>query len=257
MASQPQLDTSLLERIDLTLAQRLVGTGGEHELLVGAQRFQDRIYRADGRDAHWIGALLRLRGLMVLDEDVADVLTSNTARFPSGTQEACMIHGLHDVLRNLRQRGSHGRLPDGRCLRQMFATMTNGIARFRNNVVRSDAPWDAILYVGYPRPEEVDGLLDTFDISHRFRDLPRIFDNLHPVRQAFRILWRLARMAPFPDFNLLLAWVAMCGHLLAHGYPLLHPEPQDQGLLHRLVGGPPPLRITQFEGRLLEAAEAL
>lgn len=257
MPSEPQLDTSILERIDLALAQRIVGMGSEPELLAGAQRFQDRIYRADGRDARWIGALLRLRGLLILDEDVADVLTGHAARFPAGTQEACMIRGLHDLLREMRERGSLGRPPDGRFLTSAFAMMTNGIARFRNNSLRRDAPWDAILYVSYPLPLELEQLLATFDAAHRYRDVPHIFDRLHPVRQSCRILWRLARIAPFPDMNLVMAWVAMCSYLLAKGYPLLRPESQDQGLLTRLIGGPPPLRVTQFEGRLLDAVEWL
>lgn len=257
MRPEPKLETTLLERIDLALAQRLVGMTGEQELLAGAQHFQDRIYRPDGRDAHWIGALLRLRGLIVLDEDVADILTGSTARFPAGTQEACMIHGLHNLLREMRERASRGRMPNGTFLVAAFATMTSGVARFRNNLVRRDVPWDAVLYVTYPRPDELDDLLATFDVEHRYRDAARIFDHLHPVRQGWRILWRLARIAPFTDFNLLMAWVAMCSYLLAKGYPLLSPESQDQGLLHRLIGGPPPLRLSQFEGRLLDTVEAL
>ena len=77
---------------------------------------------------------------------------------------------------------------------------------------------------------------------------------MHPVRQSFRVLWRFARLAPFPDFNLVMAFVAMNAHLLAQGYPMVRPLAGDRELLVHLVSGPPPLRHGTFESRLLLAA---
>ncbi|GAB4136667.1 MAG: hypothetical protein Fur0037_01340 [Planctomycetota bacterium] len=257
MPPEPKLGPTILERIDLTLADRLVGAAADADILASADGLRERLYSPSGGDARWIGSLLRLRGLLVLDEDVADVLTGNTARFPSGTQESCMIRGLHELLCAMRERGRSGRTPDGAFLREAFEIMTAGIARFRNNTLRRDQPWDSILYVSYPGPWEVEERLSTFDEAHRYHDAPSLFDGLHPARQAWRVLYRFARLSPFPDMNLPMAWVAMCSYLLARGYPILAAAPQDQGLLHRLIGGSPPARLRQFEGRLLEAVESL
>jgi hypothetical protein len=130
------------------------------------------------------------------------------------------------------------------------------VRRFRNNALRSDPPWDGVLYVPHPAPGELPALLDTFDAGHSYRDHPAVFASLHPVRQSFRVLWRFARLAPFPDLNLPMAWLAMCGHLLGKGYPLLVPEPSDRELVLRLVSGPPPLRMTRWEARLLATVSA-
>ena len=65
-----------------------------------------------------------------------------------------------------------------------------------------------------------------------------------------------SRLAPFPDFNLLFAWLAMNAFLLAKGYPTLLPERGDRALLARIAIAPPPRRIVQFESRLLDAARA-
>ena len=105
----------------------------------------------------------------------------------------------------------------------------------------------------YPAPEHLAPILDTFDVNRCFRDVPLVFQRLHPVRQGFRLLWRFARVAPFPDFNLVIAWLGMCAWLQSKGFPLLMPEREDQQFLARLVGGPPPLKVLQFEGRLLGA----
>jgi len=256
MTGEPDLGQTLLDRLDLAMAVRLAGSGDEQELLAVAQRFQDCLYNTD-RDARWIAALLRLRGMLVLNDDAADVLSAGQSRFRPGSQEHAMVTGLHDVLQMVRDRASRGVLPDGWFLVEAFKAMTRGIARFRNNAVRADAPWDAILYLRYPLVDELNYLLDTFDAEHRFRDFPRVFDRLHPVRQSFRVLWRFARIAPFPDFNAVMAWVAMCAFLLAKGYPLLLPEPQDQALLQHVIAGPPPHKLVQFESRLLATVETL
>jgi hypothetical protein len=257
MTGEPLLGPTILERLDLAVAGRIAGLAGDTELLATAQRYQDRLYRKDSRDARFIAALLRLRGLLVLDDDAADVLLQQNSRLNSTSQEHAMIRGLGDALNMLRDRTGRGVPINGWFLAEVFRVVTRNIPRFRSNTLRRDQPWDAILYVHYPIPEELNYLLDTFDPAHSYRDFAKLFTAMHPVRQAFRILWRLARIAPFPDFNLLMGWLAMCGHLLANGYPVLLPEPQDQGLLHRLVGGPPPQKVVQFEARLLDSIDSM
>jgi hypothetical protein len=257
MSGESRLAPTLLERLDLALVSRLVhATAADDEMLATAQRFQDRIYRRTSNDARFIASLLRLRGLAVLDDDASDVLSGATSRFQPNCQEFQLIRGLQDVLQILRDRASRGTPPDGWFLVELFKAMTRGLPRFRNNVLRVDPPWDAILYVRYPLPQELNYLLDTFDESHRYRDFPRLFDDLHPVRQGFRILWRFARLAPFVDFNVPMGWLAMCSWLLARGYPLLTPDPLDQAFLVRLISGPPPTKIVQFESRLLDTVES-
>jgi hypothetical protein len=254
MTGQPQLGLTILERLDLSVAMRFASRADDRELLALAQRYQDRLYRPVGSDAHWVAALLRLRGFMVLDEDVAAILSGHPGRLPSVSQEHALVIGLARALETMRARAARGMLPDGWFLVALFQSITRNVARFHSNALRVDAPWDAILYLGYPDHDELNQLIDVFDWKHRYGDNARTFDSLHPVRQSFRILWRLARIAPFPDLNLVLAWLAMCSYLLAKGYPLVAPEPQDQGLLHCLVAGPPPKKILQFESRLLDAS---
>lgn len=248
----PQLSHSLLERLDVAIAARLSQGAGASDLAATAQRFQDRLYGPQPGDARFIASLLRLRGFVVMDEDAADVLSRHGSRFRADHQEWLLIRGLTDVLQMVRDRASQGIPPDGWFLVELFKVMTRGVRRFRNNVLRQDLPWDAVLYVRHPPPEDLRLLLDTFNPAHRYRDFPAVFDGLHPVRQSFRLLWRFCRIAPFPDFNQLMAWIAMCAYLLSKGYPMPAPEQRDRELLARLVGGPPPQRVVQLESRLLE-----
>lgn len=248
----PQTSHSLLERLDVAIASRLSQGTTESDLATSAQRFQARLFEQRAEDARFIASLLRLRGFVIMDEDAADVLSRQRTRFRANDQEWLLIRGLTDVLQMVRDRASQGIPPDGWFLVEAFKVMTRGVARFRNNVLRQDQPWDAVLYVRHPAPEDLRFLLDTFNRAHRYRDMPRVFDGLHPVRQAFRLLWRFCRIAPFPDLNQLMAWIAMDGYLLSKGYPMLVPQQRDRELLARLVGGPAPLRLVQFESRLLE-----
>ena len=164
-----------------------------------------------------------------------------------------MIRGLESALRMVRGRAADGSPPDGWFGVEIWKQLTAELPRFRNNELRRGPPWDAVLYVNYPSPDQLPYLLDTFDLAHHFRDQPQLFGAHHPVRQGFRIMWRFARIAPFPDFNLLIGWMLMVGWLQTKGYPLLVPEAPDQVMLARLLGGPPPKRIVQFEKRLLSA----
>jgi hypothetical protein len=254
MTAPSQPAASLLDRVDLALARKIAGTiGGDEELLAAAQGYHDRLYRPSSADPRFMASLLRLRGLTVFDEDAVDVLAGSSRRLLPTCQESQLLFGLVDVMQMVRDRASQGRPPDGWFLVELFKVMTRGLPRFRNNALRADQPWDGLLFVHHPRPNDLTHVLDRFDARNRYRDFPAIFDRLHPLRQGFRILWRFARIAPFPDFNLPMAWLAMCSWMLARGYPVLMPETSDRELLARLVSGPPPLRVVQWESRMLAA----
>jgi len=250
--SQP----TLLERIDLALAERLA-SASEERLLADAERRTTAIYRSQDGDPAWIAGLLRLRGMEVDDEDVLRLRDGRRSRYEPHHQEARLIAGAERVLQAIRDGASQGTRPDGWFMVELFKTLTLGVARFHNNHVRRDAPWDGVLHVSYPAADEMQYLLRTFDADRRYRDLPARFDALHPVRQSFQLLWRLARMAPFPDLNLPMAWVGMCSWLLVHGYPAIAPRPTDRDVLLRIVKGGPPSRIPALEHRVLDAVCAL
>lgn len=253
MNADAQPEPSLLERIDLALASHLVTGVGHSEPLATAQRVFDVVRRPAPGDAAFVASLLRLRGFVVTDEDAASVIHGTPGRLSAVTQEYRLIRGLCECLRLVRARATDGKPPDGWFLVDLWRAMTADLPRFRNNELRRGPPWDAVLYVNYPSPDELRFLLDTFDSARHYRDQPLAFLAQHPIRQGFRLMWRFARIAPFPDFNLVIAWLAMNAWLQTKGYPLLAADQGDQGLMARLVGGPPPTKIVQFESRLLEA----
>jgi hypothetical protein len=246
---------SQLERLDLALAARMVGHGGD-EPIASAQRVLDGLRRATPQDAGFVASLMRLRGFVIGDGDAADVLEGREGRFAPTTQEHRLLRGLYAALQLLRRRAGEGRAPDGWFLVELFRAMTTELPRFRNNDLRQGPPWDALLYVDYPAPEQLPSVLDTFDADRCYRDLPVLFRSLHPVRQGFRVLWRFARIAPFPDFNTVVAWLGMNAWLQHKGFPLLMPAAGDAQLLARLLSGPPPAKIATFETRLLSACDA-
>lgn len=243
---------SLLERIDVALASRLVTAAGPDEPIAHAQQVFDRMLRPAPSDAAFCAALLRLRGLCVAEADAKAVLEGSPGLLTPVHQEFRMICGLREALVLMRQRAAAGTPPDGWFAVELWRRMTAELPRFRNNDMRRGPPWDALLYVDYPSADQLPFLLDTFDAGHSYRDLPGIFAAHHPVRQGFRILWRFARIAPFPDFNAVVAWMVMVTWWMTKGYPLIAPEAQDQALLAKLLSGPPPTRIVQFEKRLYE-----
>lgn len=258
----------MLERIDLALAARMVGHGGgaptgsahavgqptaDDEPIAHAQSVLDGLRRATPSDASFAAGLLRLRGFVVFDDDAEAVFAGGQGRLSPITQEHRLLRGLQHALRMLRERAAEGRPPDGWFLVELFRAMTHELPRFRNNDLRRGPPWDSLLYLNYPGPEQLPSLLDTFDAARCYRDVPLVWHGLHPVRQGFRLLWRFARIAPFPDFNTLVAWLGMNAWLQAKGFPLLHPDRLDQQLLARMLSGPPPAKVMQFEGRLLSS----
>lgn len=243
---------SPLERLDLELASRLALSVGAVDLGRPEDLAAEATRPTPERDANWIASTLALRGFVVAVEDVQRLQAGLSARLRIGQQEHALVVGMSRVLRSVRERAASGRAPDGWFLVELFRQLTCEVPRFRNNELRRDEPWDSILYVSYPQPNLVRGLLDTFDPGHRYRDVPSLFDRLHPVRRAFRVLWRFARIAPFPDLNLLMATVAMSSYLASEGYPLFGPRREDRDLLTRLVSGPPPLKAPLLERRLLE-----
>ena len=243
----------MLERVDLALADRLVGKDADDDLLAAAQRALDGVRRPAPSDPEFLASLLRLRGFTIDDDDAADVLAGRESRISPLTQEHRLLRGLKRCLRMVRERASASMPPDGWFLVDLFRAMTDDLPRFRNNDLRRSPPWDALLYVKYPPPEQVRLLVDSFDAKRCYRDAPIVFHGMHPVRQGFRLMWRFARIAPFPDFNSVIAWLGMNAWLQAKGFPLLRAEPGDQNLLVRLLSGPPPQKIVQFEARLLAA----
>jgi hypothetical protein len=243
----------MLERIDLALASRMVGSGGDDEPIAVAQRVLDGVRRPSPADIKFLSSLLRLRGLVLADDDAACVLEGRPGRLSPLTQEYRLLRGMQSALQLMRERASEGKAPDGWFLVELFRAMTAELPRFRNNDLRRGPPWDALLYVNYPAPDQLPPILDTFDPTRCYRDVPMVFQSLHPVRQGFRLLWRFARIAPFPDFNVVIAWLGMNAWLQAKGFPLLSPERGDQLLMSRLLSGPPPSKIVQLEGRLLSA----
>jgi hypothetical protein len=246
---------SLLERVDLVLASRLVVGVGDAEPIAVAQRVLDQVRRPAPSDAVFAAGALRLRGFVVTDEDAVAAVGGGGGVLSPLSQEYRLLRGLRACLEQIRGRAAAGLPPDGWFATELFRTLTAELPRFRNNELRRGAPWDAVLYVTYPQPEELRFLLSTFDLDHHYRDQPALWQPLHPVRQGFRILWRFARLAPFPDFNLVLAWLLANAWLQWHGYPLLPTDQGDQQVLQRLLSGPPPSRILPFEARLLERVD--
>lgn len=245
----------MLDRVDLALASRLVGQGVDEDLIAGAQRALDGIRRPAPTDTQFLISLLQLRGFVIDEEDAGYVLAGRDSKMSQLTQEYRLLLGLQKCLRMIRQRASNSIPPDGWFMVELFRTMAHDLPRFRNNDLRRSPPWDALLYVNYPAPEQLRFLIDSFDSKRCYRDAPIVFNGLHPVRQGFRLLWRFARLAPFPDFNTVIAWLGMNAWLQAKGYPLLCAEQCDQQFLTKLLSGPPPTKIVQYEARLLTAFE--
>ncbi len=252
MATPDHPQLNLLQRVDLELAKRIAAEVPPEldELASGRVRIDLPAVNV----AEWVSGVLGLRGLVVTPEEVVAVLGGGESRFDPNHHEYLLIRGMARVFDRILDDRSRTPL-EGWVLVDLFKEFAKGVARFRNNHIRRDLPWDAILFVDYPSCDKVSGYLDEFHRANYYTDLGLSFESLHPVRQAFRILWLFARIAPFPDFNLSMAWVAMNMYLVETGYPLLVPGRQDRERIHRMIGGPVPRKIIAFESRLLETLE--
>lgn len=203
----------------------------------------------------FIAGLLAVRGLRVDALAVDEILAQRSGRFDADHQEYKLARGASEMLTAMRARALDGVPPDGRSLVALFRRFVAGLERFRNNTLRRDAPWDALRGVEYPDARAVDDLLDGFASAASYGEPVETFTALHPVRQAIRVLWRFARIAPFPDFNLPMAVVAMNAHLLGSGYPLLPIEAGDRARLELLVRERPRTRVVWLERRVLQALD--
>ncbi|MEZ5966922.1 MAG: Fic family protein [Planctomycetota bacterium] len=258
MGFEPQVPTlTYLERLDVKLATRMVPRAETLDLRAPPETWAHLLVDATMRTRPAAGLVcghLELRGVDLRLTEVQAALTGRAGRYQPGQQEYAFIQGMARCLALLRQRAEAQVAPDGAFAVDLFRAFAGDLARFKANWLRRDMPWDGLIYVPYPDASEVPRLLGSFVEATCYRDLPLRFARLHPVRQAFRVLWRLARIAPFPDFNVLIAFLAMNTYLLVKGYPAITPMPGDRELLNKVLSGPPPARIAAFEARLADCA---
>lgn len=251
------LQLSILERVDIVLATRMLPADESAEWIAAAQRALDGVRQPSDRDIAFLASLLRFRGFAVSDADAAAVFAGRPGRLAPTTQEHRLLRGLGEALRAIRARAAEGSPPDGWFLVELFRTMAVELPRFRNNDLRRGPPWDAILYAHHAPAEEIQHLLEHFDMARCFGDAPVVFRPLHPVRQALRILWRFLQISPFPDFNAVVGWLGMNAWLQAKGFPLLPAQAGDARWLVQFAGSPPPLRCPMIEARMLDACSSL
>jgi hypothetical protein len=258
MGFEPQVPTlTYLERLDLKLASRLVPHLGTLDVQASPDTWAHLLLDANTRARPAAGLVcghLELRGIDLRLTEVQSVLMGRHGRYQPENQEYAFIRGMARCLSLLHERARAQLAPDGEFAVELFRAFAGDLARFKNNWLRRDMPWDGLLYVSYPIATDVPGLLGSFDEASCFRDVPARFATLHPVRQSFRVLWRMARIAPFPDFNMLIAFLVMNAYLLSKGYPSITPMPGDRELLTKVLSGPAPARLLMFEARLAETA---
>lgn len=242
---------SLLDRLDLELAARAESelAGLDAQGVIGRFPKTWVLPRAD-RDA-WIIGVLGIRGIKVDREMVRSIIQDGSDPRCS-RQERVFIAGLDRALDRILGRGRCGDLPSGRFAVDLFETVTRGLPRFTNNHLRRDLPWDAQRHVDYPKPDALVGMLERLSPEQFYREMPAIYEATHPVRLGFRAMWRLARISPFPDFNLMFAFLFMNAFHVSAGYPLLTPQASDRTLLEAIVAGCVPRKIVQFESRMLD-----
>ncbi|MEM7205245.1 MAG: hypothetical protein AAF628_33630 [Planctomycetota bacterium] len=240
---------SLLERLDLALAARVVA---DASLLGAPLSWQAPWREADvAEDGLWVSRVLALRGLLIDPRDATSILRGGKGRYSAAHQELHLVRGLGRILEGMRERAAP---PDGWTAMDDFRRLTEGVPRFANNVIRRDVPWDGVHGVTYPPADGITDLLDHFRVAENF-GLGAGFANGHPVRQAVQVFWRFARIAPFPDLNVVMAFVMLNGFLLGRGYPRITPLAEDRALLVRAVLGRRPQRLVQFETRLVAQFE--
>ncbi len=256
MGFEPQTPTlTYLERLDVSLASRLVPRAEALDLRAAPETWAHLLIDLGNRPRPAAGLVcghLELRGVDLRLSEVQSVLSGRSGRYQPEHQEYAFIHGMARCLSLLSERARAQQPPDGEFAVELFRAFAGDLARFKNNWLRRDMPWDGLVHVPYPDAADVPSLLGRFDEANSYRDVPLRFGALHPVRQGFRLLWRMARIAPFPDFNVLMAFLVMNAYLMTKGYPAITPMPGDRDLLTRTLSGPPPGRLLAFEARLAE-----
>lgn len=231
-----------LEELDVLLALMASQGGNAHEVAfdwMGRQRL-----------AAVTGAVRFVRIAATL-EDVAAVLLGRPGRFAPSANEYWFIRGIDGALGLLEGRSVRGIGPDRVHLMELWRELTGRLPNAPQAAWRDREPVDAIPGVEYPAPELLEFLLERFHQEGGYLDEPAWFQGLHPVRQAWRIFVRCARLAPFPQHNLLMAWLAACAWLRARSYPLLVLDPSDQRLVLRHVLADPREGPVEWEERLL------
>lgn len=252
-ADRPHL--TLLERLDVALAARVAFRGQDVDLNRPEDLRPEPLLADADADAVWITGILALRGFKLRPTEAAGLLRRGFSPPVGADQETRLMLGMGTVLAMVRARAEGGDAPDGWFAVELFRALTCEIARFRANSLRRDEPWDGIFGVRYPQADAIPALLEGFCAAQGYGEGDRATEGMHPVRQACRLFWGFARIAPFPDFNAVMAFALMNAYLLAKGYPMMQPERGDRQLVGQLITSPRPQRIVQFESRLLAGVE--
>mgnify|MGYP002713131259 CR=1 FL=1 len=216
------------QRLDLLLAERILEGG-----LRGAQLFQMR----QRRDEHWILGLLGLRGLHVTLDDITTCLERRPGRFLPRQPEARLIQGVRKAIDDIDEAVDVGQALDADRVREIHIALTEKLEGQEPGTLRCSSPWDSVTGLVHPGADLVPVLMKRF--SHDFDlvlgDEP--FEELHPVDQGARIFGRLVLIAPFRDFNVLVASLAASQFLLARGYPPFMPKSCDRENVDLDLGG--------------------
>ncbi len=216
------------QRLDLLLAERILEGGTR-----GAELFKMR----ERRDELWMVGLLGLRGIHVTLEDVQACLEQRPGRFLLQQPEARLILGLRIAIDEIDEAVELGSSLDGERLRDIHIALTENLEGQDPGTFRTGSPWDTVPGLVHPGPALVPVLMKRFS---RHFDLvlgDEPFEELHPVDQAARIFGRLALIAPFRDFNLIVASLAASQYLLANGYPPFLPKATDREEVELDLGG--------------------
>jgi len=255
MRSEDSQLLTRLERLDLALASQIAEEHDPGETSFAGEWRMPWLSGCSDTDGSLIAGLLRVRGIVVHPSEVVEILAGGTGRFLPTHQELHLTRGMALVMAAVADRAARAKAPDGWFAVELFRKLTAGVARFRNNALRRDEPWDGLRELHYRPADEIPDFLDHFREAESYGESQEVFDSFHPVRQAARVLWRFGRVAPFPDFNGVMAFVLMNSYLLAKGYPMVRPAKRDRALLSRILSGPAPRRAPALEARLLATFE--
>ena len=220
----------LLGHLDIQLADRMI-----HARQVGVRLFQMR----EARDFAWMVGALGGLCIHVTHVDIADCLRRRAGRFRPGQHEFFLIHGLRTVIDYIDELAEAGtRLSPTTC-RGIYERVTQGIEGHGSTTLRQGAVRDVIPGMSRAAWKSLPDLFSGLCLERGFLHDPMEFQQLHPVEQAARIFQRVSKLAPFPDFNLLVASLCSSLHLLGYGYPPFLPRACDRkAILHALRSSP-------------------